>query len=140
MAVHTNPRLRTVLTLGITTVLRGQHRVLEGQAGKMDGAALPKPLSMWREQTAREGSNRGVLNKGREDKAVVPENSGEWRGGPKCQRPEVSALSPRSLLTTFETMGAIWYTLMVSQALCQALDWLNFPSWEAGNGNHPLER
>lgn len=66
---------------------------------------------------SQKGEQQGGLNKGGEDKAVVLENSGEWRGGLK-----LSALSPRSLLTTLETMGAIWYTLMVSQALCQALD------------------
>lgn len=67
------------------------------------------------------------------------ENSGEWRGGLKCQRPELYALSPRSLLT-LETMDAIWYTLMVSQSLCQALDGLNCPSLEAGNGINLFDR
>lgn len=89
---------------------------------------------------SQKGEQQGGLNKGREDKAVVLENSGEWRGRPKCQRPELSALSPRSLLTTLETMGAIWYSLMVSQALCQALDWLNYPSLEAGNGINLFDR
>lgn len=110
-----------------------------GRTGWQNGwGGLAQALIYVERADSQRGEQQGGgLNKGREDKAVVPENSGECRGGPKCQRPEDSALSPRSLLTTLETMGAIWYTLMVSQALCQALDWLNFPSWEAGNGIHP---
>lgn len=59
-------RLRTILRLGIIAALRGQHCLLGERLAKGNEATLPKPLSRWKEQAARKGTNRGFRTRAEE--------------------------------------------------------------------------
>lgn len=135
-----SPRAENSSYTGIITALCGQQ--WEEMLAKGNKAIVPTPLFRKKEQTARKGTT-GVLNKS----TSVEETKGLcWtalgvRQRPRCQSPAFSAVSPGpSNDLTVETTGVICDALVVSQTLCQALDWLSYPPWEAGNGIDPFDR